>query len=64
MSSGMLDTVFCFIIQGVLKAATLRLQGNATLLITHSQQKVTVSEAGANVIAVLPTVANKKAEDK
>ena len=30
------------------------------MLIPHIQHKVTVSEAGANVIAMLPTVAYKK----
>ena len=39
---------------------TLAFQGNTTLLTTHGQQKVTVTVAGANLIAVLPTVANKK----
>jgi hypothetical protein len=36
---------------------TLPFHGSTTLLITHSQQKVTVTVAGANLIAVLPTVA-------
>jgi len=35
-------------------------QRNTKLLITHRQKKVTESEAGGNLIAVLPTVENKQ----